>query len=149
MIRIFSFFIAFLIASIFSFGQTIDSFKLTDSEIPKGYSKTDKLICKTVHAQSFYDQSDLYSPLVGTVVRKDFQSFEKKGDKGSILYFEFDKDFKGESFLQGLLWGKSGKQTKQEPDEYSIKGRFLVIWSFNLDSEIKKISKDKVTKLLQ
>lgn len=135
--------------SIISLGQSIDSLKLNDSEVPKDYSKKDKLTCRTVHAQSFYEQSDLYSSILGAVVRKDFQSFEKKGDKGSILYFEFEKEFQGEAFLQGLLWGTNNKPTKQEPDEYLIKGKFLVIWSFNLDSEIKKISKDKVSRLLK
>jgi|SRR6185369_2277806 len=148
MLKSFSLVTTLLIASI-SFGQIIDSLKLSSIEIPKGYSNSDKLICKTVHAQLFYEQTDLYSSILGTVVKKDFQSFESKGDKGSILYFEFDKDFQGESFLQGLLWGDENKPTKKEPDEYFIKGKFLVIWSFSLDSEIKKVSKDKVIKLLQ
>jgi hypothetical protein len=141
--------LSLVIVSIISSGQNIDSLKLTDSEMPKDYSKSDKLICKTIHAQSFYEQSDIYSSMFGSIVKKDFQSFEKKGDKGSILYFEFEKDFTGGSFLKGLLWGEADKPSKKEPDEYFIKGKFLVIWSFSLDSEIKKNSKDKVIKLLQ
>ena len=130
------------------FGQTIDSLKLIDTEIPTGYSKSNKLLCVTLHASSFYDQTDIYETFLGKVTKKEFQSFEKKGDKGSILYFEFEKEFNGQGFLNGLLWGQGTKPTKSEPDEYCAKGKILIIWSFNLKSELKQISKTKVTKLL-
>jgi hypothetical protein len=132
-----------------SFSQKIDSLKLYDSQIPAGYLQSSKLLCKTVHAYSFYEQTDLYAAFLGNLVKKDFQSFEKKGDKGSILFFEFEKDFTGEAFLEGLLWGNAGKPTKQNSDEYLVKGRFLIIWSFNLDSELKKTSKEKIISILK
>ena len=131
-----------------SFAQTIDSLKLIDSDIPSGYSKSDKMICVTPHGCSFYSQTDLYEAFFGKVTKKEFQSFEKKGDKGSILYFVFEKEFNGQSFLNGLLWGEPLKPTKSEPEEYYAKGNILVIWSFNLKSELKQISKTKVTQLL-
>ncbi len=140
------FFLSFITG--FSFGQTIDSLKLNDAEIPPGYSRSDKLLCVTPHANSFYTQIDLYETFLGKVNKKQFQSFEKKGDKGSILYFEFEKEFTGQGFLSGLLWGQETKPTKSEPDEYYAKGNVLIIWSFNLKSELKQISKAKVTKLL-
>ncbi len=120
---------------------------LSDAEIPIGYKQSKELLCRTPHAYSFYEQTDLYS-FLGNVVKKDFQSFDKKGDKGSILYFQFDKDFNGQDFLNGLLYGNGSKPTKSEPDEYFAKGTILIIWSFLIDSQIKKISKDKVTQLL-
>ncbi|MBS0645299.1 MAG: hypothetical protein JSR97_01740 [Verrucomicrobia bacterium] len=135
--------------STLSFGQTIDSLKLSDTEIPSDYSRPSKILCKTAHSASFYEQTDVYSTFLGTIVKKDFQSFDKKGDKGSILYFEFEKDFTGEAFLNGLLWGQPGKPTKQKPDEYYAKGKFLIIWSFDLDSEIKMLSKTKVQSVLR
>ena len=131
-----------------AFGQTLDSLKLNDPELPQEYSKSNRLLCVTPHASSFYDQTDLYESLLGKVRRKEFQSFEKKGDKGSILYFEFENDFTGQSFLNGLLWGQDTKPSKSKPDEYYAKGKFLILWSFNLKSELKQISKAKVTKLL-
>jgi hypothetical protein len=131
-----------------SFGQSIDSLKLNESEIPAGYTKSDKLLCVTPHATSFYDQSDLYEAFLGKVKKKEFQSFTKKGDKGSIIYFEFEKEFKGQAFLDGLLWGQDSKPTKSEPDEYYTKGNILIIWSFNLKSEIKEISKTKTKNIL-
>ena len=134
--------------TILSFGQTVDSLKLSDNEIPTGYLKSNKMLCVTSHASSFYDQTDLYEMFLGKVIKKDFQSFEKKGDNGSILYFEFEKEFTAQAFLNGLLWGQDTKPTKSEPDEYYAKGKILVIWSFNLKSELKEISKSKVTKLL-
>lgn len=142
-----AFFLSFSVC--LGFGQSIDSLKLTDTEIPAGYIKSEKLLCATVHANSFYTQADLFESLVGKIVKKDFQSFEKKGDTGSILYFEFEKDFEARTFLNGLLWGKGSKPTKSEPDEYFAKGRILIIWSFNLKSELKQISKVKAMRVLQ
>jgi|HubBroStandDraft_6_1064221.scaffolds.fasta_scaffold1541343_1 hypothetical protein len=130
-----------------AFGQTIDSLKLNDNEIPTGYSKSNQLLCASTYASSFYEQTDLYETILGKIVKKEFQSFDKKGDKGSILYFEFEKEFNGGSFLNGLLWGQNSKPTKSASDEYYSKGKILIIWSFNLKSELKQISKTKVVKL--
>ena len=63
------------------------------------------------------------------------------------MYFEFETDFKGEGFLDGLLWG-GDKPTKEHPEEYYAKGNFLIIWSFKKGSTIKKISKDKIKAIL-
>lgn len=134
---------------VYSFSQAIDSLKLKKGEIPEGYSESSKLLCKTVHACSFYEQIDLYVSFLGELVKKDFQSFAKKGDNGSILYFEFEKEFTGQAFLEGLLWGGSGKPSKQKSDEYFVKGKILIIWSFNLDNDLKKISKEKVISILK
>ncbi len=136
--------ISFVVISIFSFAQNIDSLKLADNEIPAGYSKSEELLCVTPHASSFYNMTNSYESFLGKVVKKSFQSFGKKGDQGSILYFEYENDFKGSGFLDGLLWGQDLKPSKSEPDDYYAYGKFLVIWSFNLKSEIKKISKTKV-----
>lgn len=148
MLKIFSLAISLTLFSFISVAQDFDNLKLSESEIPAGYSRPAKILCKTVHSVLFYDQTDIYSTFLGSVVKKDFQAFEKKGDKGSILYFEFDRDFTSEVFLEGLLWGDAGKPTKHKPDDYIVKGKFLIIWSFGLDSEIKKISKAKLTQYL-
>jgi hypothetical protein len=148
MMKIILFGFLFAFSGPITFGQSIDSLKLSDAEIPSGYSKSDQIICVTPHGCSFYDQTDLYESMFGKVVKKEFQSFYKKGDRGSILYLEFEKEFNGQSFLNGLLWGQESKPTKAEPDEYYSKGKILVIWSFNLKSELKLISKAKITQLL-
>jgi hypothetical protein len=142
----FGFLLAF--ASPVTFGQSMDSLKLSDSEVPSGYVKSDQIICVTPHGCSFYDQTEVFESMLGKVVKKEFQSYDKKGDRGSILYLEFEKEFTGQPFLNGLLWGKEMKPTKAEPDEYYSKGKFLIIWSFNLKSELKPISKAKVARLL-
>ncbi len=136
-----------LITIISSKGQSIDSLRLNDSEIPIGYAKSNELLCKTPHALSIYQQMDMFESFLGKLEHKDFQSFEKKGDSGSILYFQFQKDFTGQGFLDGLLWGSDGKPSKSEPDEYFAKGNILVVWSFNLKSNLKSISKEKVERL--
>ena len=64
------------------------------------------------------------------------------------MYFEFEKDFKGEGFLQGLLYGKSDKPTEAHPEEFIKKGEILIIYSFKRESDLKKLSQDKVKKLL-
>lgn len=64
------------------------------------------------------------------------------------MYFEFEDEFKGESFLGGLLWG-GNKPTKQYPEEYIAKENFLIIWSFKKGSIITKASKDKIPTFLE
>jgi hypothetical protein len=138
----------FALISALSFGQTFDSLKLKDTEVPLGYSKSSEMLCATPHGCSFYDQTDLYESFLGKITKKEFQSFDKKGDQGTILYFEFEKEFQGQGFLSGLLWGQNKRPTKSEPDDFYSKGNILIIWSFNFKSELKQISKTKVTKLL-
>ena len=86
---------------------------------------------------------------MGTVKSKEIQSFKSKGDSGSIMYFEFEHRFKGDSFLQGLLWGKDKEPTKEHPEEYLATGKFLIIWSFHPDSTIKEKSEAKIDAILQ
>ena len=112
--------------------------------MPTGYSMLEKLICQTPHACSVYDQSEMFESMLGKVVKKEFQSFSKQNDKGAILYFQFDKEFTGQNFLESLLWGDSQKPSTSEPDEYLAKGNILIIWSFKLKSEIKQVSMTKV-----
>lgn len=81
-----------------SFGQTLDTLKLTDTEIPMGYKISNELLCVTPHVKSFYNQTDLFESSLGKIIKKQFQSFSKKGDTGSILYFEFENEFKANSF---------------------------------------------------
>lgn len=96
----------------------------------------------------FYKQTDMYSMFLGKVKNKSVQNFECKTDSGSIMYFEFEKDFEGEGFLTGLLWGQAKKPTTEHPEQIFIKGKFLVIWSFNDKSALQKISESKVKQIL-
>jgi hypothetical protein len=128
-------------------GQNIDTLKLTAKEIPENYSIVKENNCIAVQACLLYDKPEIYETLIGKLKNKEFQSFDNKKDKGSIMYFEFETDFKGEGFLDGLLWG-GDKPTKEHPEEYYAKGNFLIIWSFKKGSTIKKISKDKIKAIL-
>ena len=131
------------------FSQTLTDLKLKPKEIPKGYISNDGNICVNPQACNFYNDIETYSNIVGTVKSKAIQSFKNKGDKGSIMYFEFDHVFKGDRFLQGLLWGKEGQPTPEHPEEYLAKGKFLIIWSLKADSPLKEKSENKVETLLQ
>lgn len=105
------------------------------------------MLYKSIQAATFYQQTDLYESFIGKVRSKAFQSFESKGDKGGIYYYEFEKNFEQKRFLEGLLWG-GDRPTKAHPEEYFVKDNILVIWSFADKSELKKISKDKIMTLL-
>ncbi|WP_343614214.1 hypothetical protein [Flavobacterium sp.] len=132
------------------FSQTIADLKLKPKEIPKGgYMVSDGNICITPQACTFYNDIETYSNIVGTVKSKAIQSFKSKADRGSIMYFEFDHVFKGERFLQGLLWGKDGQPTAEHPEEYIAKGKFLVIWSLQPDSPLREKSETKIEAILE
>ena len=77
--------------TLLSFGQKSDSLKLMEAEIPAGYSLSSNLICKTVHASSFYNQTGLYASFSGNLI---------------------EKDFSGEAFHKGLVWGGAEKSSK-------------------------------------
>jgi len=139
-------FITFL-STIESNGQSIDSLKLSDKEIPEGYSLTKENNCISIQACTFYENPEMYEALIGKLKSKQIQNFDSKKDKGSIMYFEFEDGFKGEGFLGPLLWG-GDKPTKEHPEEYYAKGNFLIIWSFKKGSVVIKTSKDKIKGIL-
>ncbi len=139
----------FLLLTTISFSQTIADLKLKPKEIPKSYTLSDGNICISPQACNFYNDVATYASFVGVVKSKAIQSFKSKGDSGSIMYFEFEHRFKGDSFLQGLLWGKINEPTKEHPEEYLATGKFLIIWSFHPDSPIKEKSEAKIDALLQ
>ena len=129
-------------------GQSIDSLQLANKEIPESYSLTNDNNCISIQACTLYDNPEMYGTLLGKYKAKRIQSFNNKKDKGCIMYFEFEDVFKGEGFLGGLLWG-GDKPTKEHPEEYYAKGKFLIIWSFKKGSVITKVSKDKILGLLK
>ncbi|KAF2516580.1 hypothetical protein [Flavobacterium foetidum] len=132
-----------------SFSQTLADLKLKPKEIPKGgYMVSDGHVCITAQACTFYNDIETYSNIVGKIKSKAIQSFKSKGDSGSIMYFEFEHTFKGDRFLQGLLWGKDGQPTDEHPEEYVANGKFLVIWSLHADSPLKEKSEAKIEALL-
>ncbi|MEG1023021.1 hypothetical protein ACHRVK_12250 [Flavobacterium plurextorum] len=131
------------------FSQILTDLKLKPKEFPKTYTLSDGNICVTPQACTFYNDIETYSNIVGTIKSKAIQSFKSKTDRGSIMYFEFEHVFKGDRFLQGLLWGKDGQPTKEHPEEYLAKGKFLVIWSLHSDSPLKEKSETKIEALLQ
>ncbi|MEL1256084.1 hypothetical protein AAEO57_20000 [Flavobacterium sp. DGU38] len=141
--------VLFLLLTTNLFSQTIADLKLKAKEIPKSYALNDGNICITPQACTFYNDIETYANIVGIVKSKAIQSFKSNGDRGSIMYFEFEHTFKGERFLQGLLWGKNGQPSDEHPEEYLAKGKFLIIWSFHPDSPVKEKSETKIDAVLQ
>ena len=140
-------FAAFLL-TIQSNGQSIDSLKLSDKEIPEGYTLTKSNNCISIQACTFYGNPEMYGALIGKLKSKQIQNFDSKKDKGSIMYFEFEDSFNGEGFLGGLLWG-GDKPTQEHPEEYYAKGNILIIWSFKKGSIVTKTSRDKIITALK
>jgi len=139
----------FLLLTTTLFSQTIADLKLKSKEIPKTYILSDGNNCVSIQACTFYNDIETYSNIVGKVKSKAIQSFKSKTDSGSVMYFEFEHTFKGDRFLQGLLWGKNGQPSDEHPEEYLAKGKFLIIWSFHPDSTIREKSEAKVDAVLQ
>ena len=129
-------------------GQNIDCLQLTAKEIPENYSLTKDNNCISIQGCTFYEDPGMYGMLIGKLKAKRIQNFDKKKDKGCIMYFEFEDEFKGDGFLGGLLWG-GDKPTKEHPEEYYAKGNFLIIWSFKKGSLITKTSRDKIKATLK
>ena len=129
-------------------GQGLDKLKLMGDEVPAKYKTTEEMLYKSIQAGTFYEQTGLYESFIGKIRNKEFQSYESKDDQGAIYYYEFEKNFTQEGFLEGLLWG-GRKATKAHPEEYFVKDNILIIWSFVDKSEVKKISKDKIVGLLK
>lgn len=121
---------------------------MAGEELPKEYTLTEETQCQSIQACLFYKQTDIYSSFLGKIKSKEIQNFKSKDDSGSIMYFEFEKDFEGEGFLKGLLWG-SETPSKLHPEEILVKGKILIIYSFKKDSELKKLSQDKINLLLK
>ncbi|MGO4773313.1 hypothetical protein ACEN2I_16740 [Flavobacterium sp. W22_SRS_FK3] len=141
--------VLFLLLTTNLLSQTITDLKLTSKEIPKSYFLSDGNNCISIQACTFYNDIETYSNIVGKLKSKAIQSFKSKTDSGSIMYFEFENRFKGDRFLQGLLWGKDNEPTDAHPEEYLAKGNFLIIWSFHPDSTIKEKSETKIDAILQ
>jgi hypothetical protein len=140
-------FLAFLLTAK-SNAQNIDSLELSSNEIPGGYSLTEENNCISIQACIFYDKPDIYGALIGNLKSKRIQNFNNKKDRGSIMYFEFENDFKGEDFLGALLWG-GDKPTREHPEEIYAKGNFLIIWSFKKGSVVTAASKNKIKTVLK
>ncbi|WP_166919540.1 hypothetical protein [Flavobacterium poyangense] len=139
----------FLLLTTNLFSQTMADLKLKTKEIPKSYTLNQGNVCISPKACTFYNDIETYSNIVGILKSKQIQSFKSKSDSGSIMYFEFEHVFKGDRFLQGMLWGKEGQPTDEHPEEYLAKGKFLIVWSFHPNSPIKEKSEAKIEALLQ
>ena len=126
--------------SIFGFSQTItlDSIQIKTTEISTDYKVLDKLQCQSIQSKLLYEKPEMYSFILGKTLNKRFQSFEYKGNKGSIMYFEFDKDPQNaKGFIEGLLLGGK-KPNKEHPENIILKGNLMIILSFPFKSEISK-----------
>ncbi len=128
----------------FSQSKAIDSLEIKTTDISNEFKFLKKLKCQSMQSKLLYENPEMYSFILGKTMGKKFQTFEYKGKKGSILYFEFDKDAdNGKGFIEGLLWGGK-KPNKAHPENIITKGKVMIILSFPFKSEIGK----ELTKLV-
>ena len=133
-----------LVFSINIFAQKTEKMILFENEIPKEYKITENNQCKSMQATLLFKNPEMYEMIYGKIKSKKIQNFENPEDSGSVLYIEFEKNFKSESFIKGLIWGKSKNPTDKNPEEILVKNNILVIWSFDKKSKLKEISKKKI-----
>jgi len=138
-------FIVFIYSNIgFSQSKAIDSIQIKSTEISTEYKSFDKLECQAIQSRTLYEKPEMYSFILGETIDKRFQTFEYDGKRGSILYFEFDKDAEnGKAFIESLLWGGK-KPNKAHPEQIITKGQVMIVLSFPYKSKIGK----ELTKLI-
>ena len=130
----------------------IDSLKLRENELPKGYKFGKDIFCKNIQPAMLYKEHNLYGALIGEAIKKDFQSISNEnGDAGSILYFQFKKrvEESGKEFIKGLIWGENSQPTKQHPESIEFFEDVMVIWCFEQGSLIYKLSREKILLYLE
>ena len=75
--------VAFLF-TIKSNGQSIDSLKLSDKEIPNGYAFVKENNCISIQACTFYETPEMYGELIGKLKGKQIQNFDSKKTKALL-----------------------------------------------------------------
>jgi len=131
----------------FSQSKAIDAIQIETTEISAEYKTSEKLECQAIQSKLLYENPEMYSFILGKTLEKRFQTFEYDGEKGSILYFEFDKDAEnGKGFIESLLWGGK-KPSKAHPEQIITKGNVMIILSFpyksKIGNELTKLIADK------
>ena len=122
----------------FSQSNGIDFFEVKQNEISSEYKTYKKVKTQALQSKLLYESPEMYSYILGELKEKRFQTFKYKGKKGSILYFEFDKEIKKrKGFIEGLLWG-GNNPSKAHPEKVITRGKIMIILSFPYKSKIEK-----------
>ncbi|MBL4642157.1 MAG: hypothetical protein JKY44_01060 [Flavobacteriaceae bacterium] len=130
----------------FSQSKAIDILEIKTDEIPSEYKISKKLECQAIQSRILYKNPGLYSFILGELKEKRFQTFKYKGKKGSILYFEFDKEAEnGKAFIQATLWG-GNRPNRAHPEKIITKGNVMIVLSFPFKSEIGETLTELISK---
>lgn len=121
--------------------------QLTEKDVPVGYQFITRLKCQSSNVTALYKNIASFENELGKVVHTNFQTLKANKETGTILYFQFENAKDSKAFLDNYLWGNEGKPTIAHPEEYAAYGKFLVIWSTGLNSEIKKASQNMIERL--
>ncbi|TXE15982.1 hypothetical protein ES692_14595 [Psychroserpens burtonensis] len=132
--------LCFLIVSTIGFSpsETINTIKIKPTVLPKEYKSSQDIECQAIQSKLLYKNPEMYRFIIGKTIEKQCQTFEHKGKKGSLLYFEFDRNAnEGKGFVEGLLWGGE-KPSKAHPETIITKGNIIIVLSFPFKSDLSK-----------
>ncbi len=125
--------------------KPLDQLQLKSFELPKGSELFNELKFQSSQAKLFYEKPELHEEQLGKLLDKRFQTISYKGETGSILYFEFDKDItNAKIFLETLMW-EANHPSATHPEAVIRRGHTLLILSFPYKSEVGK----HVTRLIR
>lgn len=139
----------------FGFSRKIDlkQIQLTQDELLSGYRFVPDMQAEPemLYVINFYDGLIAYADRLGSVVQKSYQSVEGPGgDKGVIMYIEFDRplDASTYTYLKKLFWGEKMTPSSLYSPEFFMSANHLVVWCLPMQSRIKEISQRKLFDLL-
>jgi len=114
-------------------GEEKISILLKQDEVPPGCKLVDGTFATDLQTEILYDYS-AYKGHLPVPRRKDHQSFECDGQKGTLFYFAYANEQEGRSmssFARAVLWGEE-HPTPMHPELVVDGGPFVVVVSFRL-----------------
>jgi hypothetical protein len=112
--------------------NALDAALLKGAEIPKECKDIGGEYPADIQTSILYKRYDIYKGTLPPLTAKTAQSFECRGQKGTIFYFEFagSGDRKqAEQFIRPLLWGED-HPTVEHPEGIEGGDNVLVVISF-------------------
>jgi hypothetical protein len=98
----------------------------TDCKTVDGYFPVD------IQTAILWDKTDLYKSLIPLPIAKNAQSFDCRGDKGTVYSFQYGDEARRKTataFIKPLLWGEPGP-TAEHPELVLEAGDVLRVVSF-------------------
>lgn len=127
------------------FEGDMEDVKLSESELPPGYTFIPDLVTIQTATQKLWD--GLFSAQLPPIKQKSYQTVQTgTGAKGSILYMEFTQPLNDthDGFVAGILWGDARRPMRDGKEDYLIVSNKLVIWCLLPGDPAKTASQRKI-----